>query len=82
MNRWLTPRLPNQYTSMEFKRRGSSTEMLTDRIYDEIYTDAVQSQLRSLSDDHDIDLVDRADGVHLFKTPISLDVSRGETIGG
>lgn len=74
--------LLNGNLSIEFKRRSSYDDRLEEKAYDRLYSEEIQSQLRSLADDHNLTLFDRQDSVQVFETPVPLDIGRGETIGG
>ena len=76
--------MENQFR-MDLQRRSSySDDKLTDEIYGAIYAEAVQSKLRRLANDHDLNLnlIEEPSGVKLLQAPLSIDVNRGETIGG
>ena len=74
--------LLNRNLTVEFKRRSDSDKKLEEKVYDKLYAEETQTQLRNLAEEHNITLADRTDGVHIFQTPVPLDIDNGDTIGG
>jgi hypothetical protein len=65
---------------IELKRTSDTAD--PQRVYDALYEESIQDELKSLAPRHDVRIRGHSDKVHTLETNVDIDLAGGDTIGG